>query len=311
MVSPAFQAPAYLQFYPTMGCNMSCSFCFNRSLPQTPDAHPADVEKMASACSRLGIEHIDFLGGEPTLHPELGRIVAAICRQGLRITLSSNGTRPEVLWALSRQFPEDSLRIGISVNSDTLPHGLDEYIRTRRPILKSVFTYPEPLPGACRPYIGMPGIEYCLIYRDAADAADLENCQPFDVFCNHLETLQAQHPGINGVFCGGFVPDTKNTPELAETRCPAGTTKLSVLPDGSVYPCYLFFRYPEFCLGNILEHDFSGIWHHPVLDFFRRFSGNPCPRQTCRLHPQCHGGCPAMSYLHQGRLDAPDPRCVR
>ncbi|MBS3809033.1 MAG: radical SAM protein, partial [Desulfobacterales bacterium] len=150
------KTPAYIQFYPTVGCNMSCSFCFNRSLPEIPDALPEDVEKIASTCRRLGIAHIDFLGGEPTLHPELASLVAVICQHGLRITLSSNGTRPEALWALSRQFPEKSLRIGISINSDTLPNGLDEYIRARRPIIKSVFTHPDRLPGPYRTYIGTP-----------------------------------------------------------------------------------------------------------------------------------------------------------
>jgi radical SAM protein with 4Fe4S-binding SPASM domain len=114
---------------------------------------------------------------------------------------------------------------------------------------------------------------------------------------------------IKGVFCSGFIADTQEYPVLTHVRCPAGTTKLSVMPDGTAYPCYLLFRNREFNLGNLLVDDFETIWNNPILDIFRQFKGNPCRDTYCELRPACHGGCPALSLLILNDITAPDPRC--
>jgi radical SAM protein with 4Fe4S-binding SPASM domain len=115
---------------------------------------------------------------------------------------------------------------------------------------------------------------------------------------------------VSVVFCSGFLPDLEQYPQLLKARCPAGTTKLGIMPDGSVYPCNLFFGKEEYRLGNILSDPFDAIWRHSALAFFRTFSGNRCPRTSCALHARCHGGCPAHSYARFGKHSAPEPRCV-
>jgi len=90
----------------------------------------------------------------------------------------------------------------------------------------------------------------------------------------------------------------------------AGPVRIVVLPDGSVYPCYLLFSRPEFRLGNLLADAFAAIWDSPRLEFFRSFRGNACPREACEHHAACRGGCPAVSLLVAGDLTLPDPRCV-
>ncbi len=133
---------------------------------------------------------------------------------------------------------------------------------------------------------------------------------PFNEFYKQLSDMKNKYPNIAGVYCGGFLPDTEKCSLLGNTRCPAGTAKLSVLPDGSVYPCYLFFRRPEFRLGNILTESFKDILESPILNYFRKFDGNKCPITTCELFSECHGGCPAISLLICNNIDAPDPRCT-
>jgi radical SAM protein with 4Fe4S-binding SPASM domain len=81
---------------------------------------------------------------------------------------------------------------------------------------------------------------------------------------------------------------------LQHVRCPAGTTKLTVMPDGTVYPCYLLARHDEFMLGNMFYDDFEKIWKNPILDFFRNFEKNNCINTNCELFSSCHGGCPLL-----------------
>ncbi len=303
-------APAYVQFYPTLRCNLSCGFCFNRELAPLPDVEPADFSRMLDRLQAAGVDTLDLLGGEPTLHPRLGELVEAIAARRMRTTLSTNGSGDlGLLERLEDRFGRAMLRIGVSVNDRVTPESLRDYIVRRSPMVKSVCTRDGELPLAAVEHLARPGAEYYLIFRDPLGARDLEDCISYPEFQSRLHALRAQHPQASGVVCDGFVP-RGDADELREVRCPAGTTKLSVLPDGSVYPCYLLFSRPEFRLGNVLTDAFAEIWDRPQLEFFRTFRGNDCPSAACRHHGACHGGCPAASLLVAGDLSAPDPRCV-
>jgi radical SAM protein with 4Fe4S-binding SPASM domain len=150
---------------------------------------------------------------------------------------------------------------------------------------------------------------FFLLYRDALDPAQLAKTVPFDRFRTFVQG-RFDPAQVGAVSCSGFLPDYEHYPELLKARCPAGTTKLGIMPDGSVYPCNLFSGRQEFLLGNIFSDPFEDIWRHSSLAFFRTFTGNACPRTVCVLHARCHGGCPAHSYIHTGKRSAPEPRCV-
>jgi radical SAM protein with 4Fe4S-binding SPASM domain len=302
--------PSYIQFYPTLSCNQTCSFCFNRHLKPTCDTHVSDFDRIISILKSLKIPSIDILGGEPTLHPEFMALVDLIYRHDVKVSISSNGTNTQILETLSEKYDKDSVRIGISVNGHQVVAPLHDYILKFRPALKSIFDRSGRIPDSCKQYVGMPGIDYFLLFMDVVDGDDLKNCMSFHEYYQKLNVIKSTNNGVDGVFCSGFMPHMINCPELEFVRCPAGTTKLSILPDGRVYPCYLFFRYPEFELGNIIYDDFDKIWHHPILENFRRFDGNRCPQSGCALFATCHGGCPAMSFHFYRDLQGPDPRCM-
>lgn len=309
-VRPA--APAYVQFYPTLRCNASCDFCFNRGLAPNPDVTAADFGRLLDRLLEAGVRTIDLLGGEPTLHPRLEDLVAAVAARGMRSTLSTNGRGdPGLLERLEDRFGGRTLRVGVSVNEDDIPERLERHLCSRMPIVKSLCRRDGLLPVPARRHLERPGAECYLIFRDPLAAADLPDCLSYPEYVERLEALRRDHPGVGGVVCAGFVPGDAEQGLLSRVRCPAGTTKLSVLPDGSVFPCYLLFSRQQFRLGNVLTDAFDAIWGHPRLNFFRSFEGNHCPRRDCAFHARCHGGCPAVSLLVAGDLEAPDPRCVQ
>jgi len=304
-------APAYIQFFPTLRCNLACDFCFNRDLASLPDVEPADFARMLDCLQAAGVDTLDLLGGEPTLHPRLDELVDAIAARRMRTTLSSNGHGDlALLERLEDRLGRATLRVGVSLNGREAPEPLRDYIARRTPLLKSVCARGGELPPAAAAHLARPGAEYYLIFRDPLTARDLDECLSYPQYLSRLDTLRARHPQAAGVACDGFVPEGAAADRLRGVRCPAGTTKLSVLPDGSVYPCYLLFSRPEFRLGNLLTDGFAAIWSQPRLHFFRTFRGNACPRAACEHHAACHGGCPAVSLLVAGDLSAPDPRCV-
>ncbi len=302
--------PEYIQFFPTLRCNRHCGFCFNRGLETESEITADGFERLAGKILDAGIGEIDILGGEPTLHPDIVRLIDKAATLKLRLNLSTNGTNVALLERLSSAYDRNTLNIGISLNDSRVAKELEDYIAKYRPVIKSICKK-SAMPQPVNIYFNMPEITCYLLYMDTISDSDLINSMPFYQFYKQLSDARNKYPNISGVYCGGFLPDTKKQPLLRNARCPAGTTKLSVLPDGSVFPCYLFFRSQKFRLGNIFSESFEDIWGSPVLNYFRKFHGNKCHVTACELFSECHGGCPAVSLLICNDIDAPDPRCTK
>jgi radical SAM protein with 4Fe4S-binding SPASM domain len=298
--------PDYIQFYPTVRCNQSCDFCFNRSLPFVPDMSLQDCRALFDRLNVVGVRTIDIMGGEPTLHPHLIDIVYAASQRGLGVNISSNGTDTAVLEELLKSG--SAISIGISINDRETFERLASFVQKNEVVVKSVY-HPSMDEELIRDVLALRPKKFYLIYRDALDGKDRDAVLPFHRFVTVVEE-QFSSPHIGTVFCSGFIPDSVNYPELQQVRCPAGTTKLGVLPDGSVYPCNLFFGKEEFLLGNVLTDPFESIWNNPALAFFRASAENSCPETTCDLHTRCRGGCPAHGFAYTGDLSARDPRCI-
>ena len=89
--------------------------------------------------------------------------------------------------------------------------------------------------------------------------------------------------------------------------CSAGNNALTIMPDGTVYPC----RRLPIPIGNVLTDGFFKIWYgSDVLWRLRnpRNLGGKCG--DCSLLTQCRG-CRAMAYFSTGDYMAEDPQCWR
>jgi MoaA/NifB/PqqE/SkfB family radical SAM enzyme len=262
--------PDYIQFYPTLRCNKACAFCFNKDMPFVEDMPLADFRKMTGMLKDAGVKTLDMIGGEPTLHKDLLSMIQEAERNGFRVNLSSNGSDTE---ALSRVLETTkNATVGISVNDRETLAAVREFVKNHRPVVKTVFS-----PGLdvtlVKDILALKPKKFYLLYRDTLGPGELSSGASFDRF---LATVEKQFGSSAGtVYCSGFLPDLESYPELSKTRCPAGTTKLGVMPDGSVYPCNLFFGREEFLLGNVLSSPFGRIWDHPVLTFFTPARARP------------------------------------
>jgi radical SAM protein with 4Fe4S-binding SPASM domain len=298
-------APEYVQFSPTLRCDRRCDFCFNKALPGGEDMPLASFRRMIGRITGAGVQVLDILGGEPTLHRELLPMIEHACGRGMMVNISSNGRDPDQLAEIMRRFKR--VAVGVSVNDHATLRDLERFLRKHRPIVKTVFSRAVDH-ELIEQVLTLAPRRYYLLFRDALVPSELDGSLSFDQFLEEVGSRYGCRAGV--VFCSGFIPDLEQYPQLRMARCPGGTTKLGILPDGSVYPCNLLFGREEYRLGNILVDSFDAIWRHSALAFFRTFSGNACPRTTCELHNKCHGGCPAHCYAHTGKLSAPEPRCV-
>ncbi len=289
----------YVQLFLTFRCNQGCDFCFNRGIDNKGDLSGDGLRRLSLILKNYGFHELDLLGGEPLLHEDIMDLLRIASEHFSSVYLSTNGSLIDRLQRINELFPQ--INMGISINGE-IDGRIIKYILPKRLIIKSVVSRKRFIPEKALYFIKQ-GIPYYLIYRDILSADELGDSIPFYEYIQKLNELKRSFKNVMPVYCEGFISDK-------DYRCPAGTAKISIMPDGSVYPCYLLFRFNEFKLGNIFEDSLKDILNSPVLEFFKRYRGNICPKKQCKLHSRCHGGCPAISYIFYKRLDRPDPRCL-
>ncbi len=84
----------------TIGCNFRCSYCHNPELV-IPEKYASKIP-LAEIYSFLKIRQnkldaVSITGGEPTLHPDLPKVIREIKEMGFLVKLDSNGSKPEML----------------------------------------------------------------------------------------------------------------------------------------------------------------------------------------------------------------------
>lgn len=83
----------------TRGCNLRCWYCHNPQLVLDHESNEISEESVLEfLTARVGwLEGVVISGGEPTLHPDLPRLIGQIKRLGYRVKLDTNGTNPDMV----------------------------------------------------------------------------------------------------------------------------------------------------------------------------------------------------------------------
>ena len=318
---------SFIQLYPTLRCNQSCSFCFNQNISRSAsykDMNEQDAYALVDMLVKIGIREIDILGGEPMLLPWMKDFVEYVTGLDIMLNISTNGSLPDIVSQYA-DIKSPLMNVGFSIhgfsqthNALTLADNFSKAVtgikllidRGKSPIVKSVLTlknkneiYDIVL------YLRDIGIKrYCLLHEDIIGREQYSECISFPEFYEFYSELKQNLKGIQDI---GFVAASgfyKYGPRK-DIRCNAGITKIALLPDGSAFPCNLFLGVNDFRLGNIYEDGMESILKNPILERFKIHDGNRCTSISCKHYSMCSGGCPAHVFYVYGSLDAADPRC--
>ena len=129
----ACDAPPLRQiyFYLTEGCNLACRHCWLRpGFDPDGSRHPVlPVELFETAIREakpLGLTRVKLTGGEPLLHPEFVRLLEIVRREGLALTIETNGvlSTPE----LAAEIAKSPKRF-VSVSIDAADAETHEWLR--------------------------------------------------------------------------------------------------------------------------------------------------------------------------------------
>lgn len=323
----SFPLPGYIQLYPTTRCNQHCAFCFNRQEGVLPDLTFKNALLLLDILSGNGINCIDIMGGEPFLLPWMAAFIREGLSRGMSLNISTNGSMPDNLSGLNG-IPPDQFNIGVSLEGSTEKKhhdltGSGNFSPAMEGIKKLLAFSLNPLVKTVLNQKTMPDIQqitdlirglgvkrYYIIHMDILfdSRYSLKTAFSYTEFLAFYNKIRQANPDIEVRSVNASCFDNNALPPGA--RCAGGTRKLSVLPDGTVFPCNLFHGIREFVVGNIFRDSLSDIWRHPRLDFFRNHTENRCCLPGCENRRSCTGGCPAHGHVHAKDLDAPDIRCV-
>jgi len=88
MASPA--SPILAQIIPIRRCNLACTYCHEYDKHSPPVPTDEMLRRIDKLCE-LGTSIITFSGGEPTLHPDLDRLIRCARSGGAIVTIITNG----------------------------------------------------------------------------------------------------------------------------------------------------------------------------------------------------------------------------
>jgi MoaA/NifB/PqqE/SkfB family radical SAM enzyme len=122
--STADYGPRRLTVELTNICNLHCSYCLRDedALYHSP-ANFLPVELFArvakDARDSMGIEQVMFTGGEPTLHPDFGKLLASVAALDLKCSFVTNGWHFDRVWPLLIEHREALTHVSFSLDGAT------------------------------------------------------------------------------------------------------------------------------------------------------------------------------------------------
>jgi radical SAM protein with 4Fe4S-binding SPASM domain len=305
-------APYRMDLALTYRCNNDCAHCYNARSRDYPELSTQDWKKILDKLWEIGIPHVVFTGGEPTLREDLAELVAHAEHNGQITGLNTNGRRLS-----DKNFVDKLVDAGLDHVQVTFESHLPEihdamvgthgawkqtvmglrnaletplYVMTNTTMLNTnSATLSETLGFLAN--IGVPTIGLnALIYSGRGLSVDTglpETDLP--PLLNIAQNITSSH----GQRLIWYTPtqychfDPMQL-ELGVKGCTAALYNMCIEPNGDVIPCQSYYQ----PLGNILASPWDKIWNHELSTSLRERNNIPTKCTTCPLLVECGGGCP-------------------
>jgi len=307
-------APYRMDLAVTYRCNNDCSHCYNDRPRDFPEISTGEWKQILDKLWKLGIPHIVFTGGEPTLREDLPELVAYAESKGQITGLNTNGRRLSdenyVIELIKSgldhvQITVESHYSGIhdqmvsrngawSQTIQGLKNVLDTplYVMTNTTMLKEnscdLGDTLDFFADVGVPTIGLNALIYSGKGLSVGTGLDESDLPPLLVTARNKTTKNNQRLiwYTPTQYCH-FDPAQL---ELGVKGCTAALYNMCIEPNGGVIPCQSYYQQ----LGNILSSPWDRIWNHNVSIALRerKYIADEC--KECILLPECGGGCPLV-----------------
>ena len=310
----------------TYRCNNRCGHCYNpRSRRELPSLSAASWRAVIDRLAGIGIPHLIFTGGEPTLVPELPDLVAHAHGLGLVTGLNTNGRRladPRLAEQLNRSGlghvqitlesdrPELHDRMTGAASFDETMAGIRQALAAGLHVITNTTLTRINAHRAAElvPFLrdlglsvlAMNGMIHAGCGAGHGDALAEEDLEPILARVKDL----ADAAGLRFLWYSptAYCRLSPLELDLGARRCNAGEYSICIEPDGRVLPCQSDYR----PVGGILDDPWETIWNSPLFLKYRRRvqdpagSGLPPECHDCPDLPVCAGGCPLTRLAAAG-----------
>ncbi|OGN93450.1 MAG: hypothetical protein A2Z75_06250 [Chloroflexi bacterium RBG_13_50_10] len=311
------------------GCNMGCTYCFEKDIPVYQDTNLLTYEKADEILSwffrhQEGRKaHVQLYGGEPLLNWRvLQHIVerlegwARVQDVELSIYLITNGT---LLNSERMAFLKaHDIAIQVSVDGDAKTHDRFRVFKSGKPTmyrikpnirelarqgirfnLRAVLTRQNKSPASVIDglrSLGAKRVSFEVVATDCVDARFTH--EDWEVFNEEYRNFVRAPYKV-----WDKIPDDMQSMiiRICEHRqifygCGAGISEVTVAPDGSIYECQRM--YPRPCSNVVDDKSPNKINSH----FLTMVDDRPLCRD-CWVRYLCGGGCMHQSYLGHGKSE--------
>jgi radical SAM protein with 4Fe4S-binding SPASM domain len=305
-------APYRMDLAVTYRCNNDCHHCYNARPRDFGEIPTSQWLHIIDRLWEIGIPHIVFTGGEPTLRPDLPELIAHAESLGQITGLNTNARRLKDDKFVTQLLEAGLDHVQITVESHNadihdemvnaqgawkqtiagLHNALDTplYVMTNTTMLRqnspSLGETLDFLAEIGVPTIGLNALIYSghgisvgtgLSERELPPLLDLAR-EKTDYYNQRLIWYTPTQ------YCH-FDPMQL---ELGVKGCTAALYNMCVEPDGAVIPCQSYYQ----PLGNMLSDAWENIWNHELADSLRQRRYIPDKCNDCLLLAECGGGCP-------------------
>ena len=314
-------APYRMDLALTYQCNNKCIHCYAGGPKQTSELTTQQWTATIDKLHDLGIPHIVFTGGEPTLKDYLPNLIAHTQKRGLASGLVTNGRKLQNKTYLQNLITAGLDHLQITVESHN-PQIHDKITNT---------------PGSWQETIqGLKNAIETKSYTTTNTTLNQHNVGNIEKTIDFLYSLSLRQFSCNSLIYSGKAPDiaktfaieesalepiltriidkarllgmefTWYTPtqycetdplelELGLKTCSACRINMAIEPDGTVIPCQSYTTSP---LGNILTDKWKTIWNHPTCQKIREREYAPEKCHECPSLNTCGAGCPIKQLVN-------------
>ncbi len=305
-------APYRMDLALTYRCNNDCLHCYNDPARKSIELSTVEWKQVLDKVWQLGIPHVVFTGGEPTLRDDLPELVSYAEQLGMVTGINTNGRRLK-----------DETYVKTLIDA-----GLDHVQITLESHDPSIHDEIVHHPGAWEQTIaGIQNVVKSKLFVMTNTTLLKSNTVELEKTLQFLSDLKVPTIGLNGLIYSGrgasvqagiqeqdlpkllslatFFTQTHNqrliwyTPTqychfdpvssgLGVKGCTAALYNMCIEPDGSVLPCQSYYH----SLGNLLTDQWTSIWENPLAQSIRakHYLQEKC--HDCNLLVECGGGCP-------------------
>lgn len=333
-----FEYPMFISWEITPLCNYRCIHCrmegeSSDKVYTNDELTLEEVKKQLDELCELGIQQINYSGGEPFCRKDFIEILEYTSNKGFKIGITTNGSFIDdamasklakiknidlVQISLDGKDPEThdfirgipgAFRQALQAIENLKKNGIRtgavttvmKYNKKQvQDILQLLLDLKVDCYGARRFMPVGRGSQY--IDSLVVNVNDYYNhCKQWvDFVEKYREKIQLyiEEP-LLGIF------EEKLKKYWTFSGCVGGSIYGAIMANGEVRPCIFL----PISLGSIREKSFSEVWKNPLRKLFDKTNLNEECEQ-CHLKEVC-GGCRAMAYLVTGDIKAKDPLCFK